>query len=95
MDVATGTEGVLNGPAGQNTILYYAKEGIYFNHGWEGTAWIPDLNPADPHPVFSHYTGSNLPNQILRRDLNGGATVRRLYQPGKTVIRVSALGSVS
>jgi hypothetical protein len=116
VDVATGNERVLKGPAGPETILYYAKEGIYFNHAWEGppgpglwlmdpntgkvqtvfsdqpvdavggfAAWIADLNPADPHPVFSQYTGGNLPNEILRRDLNGGPTVRWLYQPGKTL----------
>jgi hypothetical protein len=116
IDVATGNERVLKGPAGPDTVLYYAKEGIYFNHEWEGppgpglwlmdpntgkvqtvftdqpvnavggfAAWIADLNPADPHPVFSHYTGGNLPNQILRRDLNGGPTVRWFYQPGKTI----------
>ena len=116
IDVATGNERVLKALAGPGTVLYYAKEGIYFNQAWEGppgpglwlmdpntgkietvftdqpvdavggfAAWIPDLNGADPHPVFSQYTGGNLPNQILRRDLNGGPTVRWLYQPGKTL----------
>jgi hypothetical protein len=116
VDVATGNERILKGPAGPETILYYAKEGIYFNQEWEGppgpglwlmdpntgnvqtiftdqpvnavggfAAWIADLNVADPHPVFSQYTGGNLPNQMLRRDLNGGPTVRWFYQPGKTL----------
>ena len=114
VDVATGNERVLKAPAGPDTVLYYAKEGIYFNHAWEGptgpglwlmdprtgnvqtvftnqpvdavggfAAWVPDVNAADPHPVFSQQAGGNQPNQMLRRDLNGGATVPWLYQPGK------------
>ena len=116
VDVATGIDRTLKGPEGPDTVLYYAKEGVYFNHEWEGpagpglwlldpatgtvqtvfsdksvdavggfAAWLPDVNPADPHPVFSQYTGGNMPNEILRRDLNGGPTVRWFYQPGKTL----------
>jgi len=116
VDVATGIDRTLKGPEGPDTVLYYAKEGVYFNHEWEGpagpglwlldpatgavqtvfsdksvqavggfAAWLPDVNPADPHPVFSQYTGTNMPNQTLRRDLNGGQTVRWFYQPGKSV----------
>ena len=116
VDIATGRDRALKAPEGPDTVLYYAREGIYFNHEWEGptgpglwllnpvsgkvdtvftdrpvqavggfAAWLPDVNSADPHPVFSQYTGDNLPNQILRRDLNGGPTVRWFYQPGKTV----------
>jgi hypothetical protein len=48
-------------------------------------AWLLDVNPADPHPVFSQYIGGNMPNEVLRRDLNGGPTVRWFYQPGKSV----------
>jgi len=116
VDVATGIDRTLKGPEGPDTVLYYAKEGVYFNHEWEGppgpglwlldpatgtvqtvfsdksviavggfAAWLPDVNPADPHPVFSQFTGTNMPNQILRRDLNGGPTVPWFYQPGKSL----------
>jgi hypothetical protein len=116
VDVATGIDRTFIAPQGPETVLYYAKEGVYFNHEWEGppgpglwlldpttgtvqtvfsdksvqavggfAAWLPDVNPADPHPVFSQYSGGNYPNQVLRRDLNGGPTVRWFYQPGKIV----------
>jgi hypothetical protein len=116
VDVATGTDRTFKAPDGPDTVLYYAKEGVYFNHEWEGppgpglwlldpttgnvqtvfsdksvqtvggfAAWLPDVNPADPHPIFSQYSGGSYPNQVLRRDLNGGPTVRWFYQPGKIV----------
>ena len=116
VDVATGTDRTFKGPSGPETVLYYAKEGVYFNHAYEGppgpglwlldaatgavqtvfsdksvdavggfAAWLLDVNPADPHPVFSQYTGGNVPNEVLRRDLNGGPTVRWFYQPGKSL----------
>jgi hypothetical protein len=116
VDVATGIDHTFKAPEGPDTVLYYAKEGVYFNHEWEGppgpglwlldpttgnvqtvfsdksveavggfAAWLPDVNPADPHPIFSQYSGGNYPDQVLRRDLNGGPTVRWFYQPGKSV----------
>jgi hypothetical protein len=116
VDVATGTDRTFKAPDGPDTVLYYAKEGVYFNHAYEGppgpglwlldprsgavqtiftdksvdavggfAAWLLDVNPADPHPVFSQYIGGNMPNEVLRRDLNGGPTVRWFYQPGKSV----------
>jgi hypothetical protein len=116
VDVATGIDRTLKGLEGPDYVLYYAKEGVYFNQEWEGppgpglwlldpvtgtvqavfrdksvdavggfAAWLPDVNPADPHPIFSQYSGTNMPNQILRRDLNGGPTVPWFYQPGKSV----------
>ncbi len=116
MDVATGVDRSFKAPEGPDTVLYYAKEGVYFNHAWEGppgpglwlldpdtasvqtvftdkpvaavggfAAWLPDVNPADPHPVFSQYPGTNMPNQILRRDLNGGPTVAWFYRPGRSL----------
>lgn len=116
VDVATGIDRTFTAPQGPDTVLYYAKEGVYFNHEWEGppgpglwlldpatgtvqtvfsdksvqavggfAAWLPDVNAADPHPVFSQYTGTNMPNRILRRDLNGGPTVPWFYQPGKSL----------
>jgi len=116
VDVASGTDRTIKAPDGPETILYYAKEGAYFNHAWEGppgpglwlldpstgnvqpvfidepvdavggfAAWIPDVNSADPHPVFSAYSNTNMPNQILRRDLNGGPTVAWFYRPGRSL----------
>jgi hypothetical protein len=117
VDVATGIERTFKAPDGPDTVLYYAKEGVYFNHEWEGppgpglwlldpttgnvqtvfsdksvqavggfAAWLPDVNPADPHPIFDQHSGGYMPNQVLRRDLNGGPTVRWFYQPGKSVL---------
>jgi hypothetical protein len=116
VDVATGIDRTFTAPQGPDTVLYYAKEGVYFNHAWEGppgpglwlldptsgvvqtvfsdksvdavggfAAWLLDVNPTDPHPVFSEYIGGNMPNEVLRRDLNGGPTVRWFYQAGKSV----------
>jgi hypothetical protein len=116
VDVATGRDRVFNAPQGPEALMYYAREGVYFNHAWEGpagpglwlldpatgrvdtvfsdksvdavggfAAWIPTVNPADPHPVFSPQTGSNYPNQVLRRDLNDGSTVPWFYRPGRLV----------
>jgi hypothetical protein len=116
VDVATGIDRTFKALQGPDTVLYFAKEGVYFNQLWEGppgpglwlldpvtgavqavfrdkpvdavggfAAWLPEVNPADPHPIFSQYSGENYPNQVLRRDLNGGPTVRWFYQPGKIV----------
>jgi hypothetical protein len=118
VEVTTATDRTLKAvPNAPDTVMYYAKEGIYFNHAWEApgpgpglwlldpssgivhtvftdksvetvggfAAWLDDVNPADPHPVFSQMGGSNLPNQVLRRDLNGGRTVTWFYRPGHTV----------
>jgi hypothetical protein len=116
VEVATGRDNSLKAPEGPDTVLYYAREGIYFNHSWEGppgpglwllnpatgaiqtvfsdvavdavggfAAWVPKVNPADPHPAFSQFSGTNYPNQILRRDLNGGATLPWFYLPGKNL----------
>lgn len=116
VDVAPGADRTFKGPSGPDTVLYYAKEGVYFNHAWEGppgpglwlldpssgtiqtifsdkpvdtvggfAAWIPDVNPADPHPVFSQFSGTNMPDQMLRRDLNGGAMTPWFYQAGKAL----------
>ena len=116
VDIATGLDRAFKAPDGPDTLMYYAREGIYFNHAWEGppgpglwlldpdagtvqtlfsdkavdtvggyAAWLPDVNPADPHPVFSQYSGSNMPNRILRRDLNGGPTVSWFYRPGRSL----------
>jgi hypothetical protein len=97
-------------------VMYYAKEGIYFNHAWEApgpgpglwlldltngivqtvftdksvdavgefAAWLAEVNPGDPHPVFSE-TGVTTFNRVLRRDLNGGPTVTWFYRPGQSV----------
>ena len=116
VEVATGRDRSLKAPEGPDTVLYYAREGIYFNHSWEGppgpglwlldpatgaihtvfsdvavdavggfAAWVPKVNPADPHPAFSQFAGTNYPNQILRRDLNGAATLPWFYRPGKNL----------
>lgn len=116
VDIATGQDRGFKAPDGPETLMYYAREGVYFNHAWEGppgpglwlldpatgtvhtvfsdkavetvggfAAWLPDVNPADPHPVFSQYTGSNMPNRTLRRDLNGGPTVPWFYRPGRSL----------
>lgn len=114
--VSTGQDRSFMAPAGPDTILYYASEGIYFNQSFEGppppglwlldpstgriqqllsdkrvdavggfAAWIPDVNPADPHPMMSMADGTPLPNQALRRDLNTSALTPWFYQPGKAV----------
>jgi hypothetical protein len=117
VDIATGKDRSLKGPDGPDTVMYYANEGIYFNHAYEApgpgpglwllnpstgvvrtvftdkavetvggfAAWLPDVNPADPHPVFSPIGGANLPNQLLRRDLNGGPTSVWFYRPGHSL----------
>jgi hypothetical protein len=118
VDVATGTDRSLKAIRdAPDTVMYYAKEGIYFNHAWEApgpgpglwlldptsgivhtvftdksvdavggfAAWLPEVNSADPHPVFSQIGGNNLPNQVLRRDLNSGPTVTWFYRPGHSV----------
>lgn len=119
VDVATGDDRPLKGPAGPDTVIYYAKEGIYFNHAYEGpagpglwllnpttgavqtvftdktvdtiggyAAWLPGVNPDDPHPAVippGLFGGVKLPNEILRRDLNGGPTVVWFYRPGRSI----------
>jgi hypothetical protein len=68
----TGAYRVLEARAPMSTI-----------HG--GSAWLPDLNPADPNPYRSSFSGDPVPNQILKRDLATGKTVTWLYVPGKDV----------
>jgi hypothetical protein len=50
-----------------------------------GAAWLPHGNGDDPHAEISQYDGSITPNEVLRRDLNGGSTKRWLYRPGEFV----------
>lgn len=116
VDVASGQDRTFKAPDGPETLMYYAREGIYFNHAWEGppgpglwlldpatgavqtvfndkpvdavggfAAWLPDVNPADPHPVFDQHSGTYMPNRLLRRDLNGGSTVPWFYRPGRVL----------
>jgi peptidoglycan hydrolase-like protein with peptidoglycan-binding domain len=115
VDVATGRRKAFAAATSEygNAILYYAREGIYFDRIHQGpedglwllnpdsgaiqtiftdktveavggyAAWLPDVNPADPKP-FSSPEGIE-PDQVLRRDLNGGPTVTWFYRPGQIV----------
>ncbi|MDQ6708983.1 MAG: hypothetical protein M3Z11_00355 [Candidatus Dormibacteraeota bacterium] len=57
MEVATGKDRALAGPSGPDTVLYYAKEGIYFNHAWEGPPgpglWLMDPATGKVQTVFA------------------------------------------
>jgi hypothetical protein len=46
-------------------------------------AWVPTVNASDPQPLWS--SSGNLPDEVDRRDLNRGGTVRWFYRPGSLV----------
>ncbi len=58
VEVATGKDRTLAGSSGVDAVLYYATEGIYFNHGaWEGPPgpglWLLDPATGKVQTVFT------------------------------------------
>ena len=53
-----------------------------------GAAWLPTIDPRDPHPVKG-LNNIPLPNELIRKDLVSGASTTWLYSPG-TVVAVDA-----
>jgi hypothetical protein len=49
------------------------------------TAWFETVNPADGQAITNQQSGTKLPDQVERRDLQSGATVLWLYRPGSVV----------
>jgi hypothetical protein len=53
--------------------------------GGGGVFWVGEVNPADPHPIFTGASvgiGGTLPNQITRVDVKSGVRTQWLYRPG-------------
>lgn len=57
VEVATGQDHALKALDGPDTVLYYAHEGVYFNHLWEGPPgpglWLLDPATGAIRTVFS------------------------------------------
>jgi len=84
VDVATGIDRTLKGLEGPDYVLYYAKEGVYFNQEWEGPPG-PGLWLLDPvtgtvqavvDPVFRQmmrelHTDTHILNALVFRSFNG------------------------
>jgi hypothetical protein len=52
-------------------------------HG--GAVWVNAVDPADQSALRDSYSGTLLPDKVLRQDLKSGATVVWFYRPGHSV----------
>lgn len=50
-----------------------------------GAAWVNAVDPADRSPLRDSYSGTLLPDEVVRRDLKSGATFIWIYRPGHSV----------
>ena len=50
-----------------------------------GAVWVNSLDPADTGALPDAYSGTLLPNEVIRQDLKSGARVVWFYRPGKSV----------
>ncbi|HEY4872360.1 MAG TPA: hypothetical protein VIJ03_10760 [Candidatus Dormibacteraeota bacterium] len=50
-----------------------------------GAVWVNSLDPADAGALPDAYSGTLLPNEVIRQDLKSGAKAVWFYRPGKSV----------
>lgn len=50
-----------------------------------GALWVNAVDPADGSPLRDAYSGTLLPDEVMRQDLKSAATVVWFYRPGKSV----------
>jgi hypothetical protein len=50
-----------------------------------GAAWVNSLDPADAGALPDAYSGTPLPDEVIRQDLKSGERVVWFYRPGKNV----------
>jgi hypothetical protein len=50
-----------------------------------GVVWVNALDPADGSAVRDAYSGTLLPNEVIRQDLKSGARIVWFYRAGKNV----------
>jgi len=50
-----------------------------------GGVWVNSLDPADAGALPDAYSGTLLPDEVIRQDLKSGAKVVWFYRPGKSV----------
>jgi hypothetical protein len=50
-----------------------------------GATWVNAVDPADRSALRDSYSGTLLPDKVVRQDLKSGATVIWIYRPGRSV----------